>query len=41
MMALTAKDAMASDKIEAIADKGYDSGEQIVAAETLASLSRY
>ena len=33
MMALAAKDVMASDKIEAIADKGYYSGEEIVAAE--------
>jgi transposase len=33
MMAVAAKDVMASDKIEAIADKGYYSGEEIVAAE--------
>lgn len=33
MMARAAKDAMASDAIEAIADKGYYSGEEIVAAE--------
>ena len=32
-MARAAKDVMASDKIEAIADKGYYSGEEIVAAE--------
>ena len=33
MMARAAKDAMASQKIEAVADKGYYSGEEIVAAE--------
>lgn len=33
MMAHAAKDVMASDAIEAIADKGYYSGEEIVAAE--------
>jgi hypothetical protein len=33
MMAHAAKDVMASDEIEAIADKGYYSGEEIVAAE--------
>jgi transposase len=33
MMAHAAKDVMATDEIEAIADKGYDSGEEIVAAE--------
>jgi hypothetical protein len=33
MMAHAAKDVMASEEIEAIADKGYYSGEEIVAAE--------
>ena len=33
MMAHAAKEVMASDAIEAIADKGYYSGEEIVAAE--------
>lgn len=33
MMARAAKDVMASDTIEAVADKGYYSGEEIVAAE--------
>ena len=33
MMAHAAKDVMASGEIEAIADKGYYSGEEIVAAE--------
>ena len=33
MMARAAKDAMASETIEAVADKGYYSGEEIVAAE--------
>ena len=33
MMARAAKDAMAVDAIEAVADKGYYSGEEIVAAE--------
>lgn len=33
MMAHAAKDVMSSDEIEAIADKGYYSGEEIVAAE--------
>lgn len=33
MMAQAAKDVMASEEIEAIADKGYYSGEEIVAAE--------
>ena len=33
MMARAAKDVMASETIEAIADKGYYSGEEIVAAE--------
>lgn len=33
MMARAAKDVMASEKIEAIADKGYYSGEEIIAAE--------
>lgn len=33
MMARAAKDVMASEKIEAVADKGYYSGEEIVAAE--------
>lgn len=33
MMAHAAKEVMASDEIEAIADKGYYSGEEIVAAE--------
>ncbi|HEX4892174.1 MAG TPA: IS1182 family transposase [Hyphomicrobiaceae bacterium] len=33
MMARAAKDVMASESIEAVADKGYYSGEEIVAAE--------
>ena len=33
MMALSAKDVMAADEIEAIADKGYYKGEEIVACE--------
>jgi transposase len=33
VMARAAKDVMASEKIEAVADKGYYSGEEIVAAE--------
>lgn len=33
MMARAAKDVMASETIEAVADKGYYSGEEIVAAE--------
>src|SRR6185295_18420206 len=33
MMAHAAKDVMVSEEIEAIADKGYYSGEEIVAAE--------
>ena len=33
MMARAAKDVMASEPIEAVADKGYYSGEEIVAAE--------
>ncbi len=33
MMARAAKDVMASEAIEAVADKGYYSGEEIVAAE--------
>lgn len=33
MMACAAKDVMATETIEAIADKGYYSGEEIVAAE--------
>jgi hypothetical protein len=33
MMARAAKDVMASEKIEAVADKGYYSGDEIVAAE--------
>jgi len=35
MMARAAKDVMASEKIEAVADKGYYSGEEIVAAENI------
>jgi peptidoglycan/xylan/chitin deacetylase (PgdA/CDA1 family) len=33
MMAHKARDAMAGDRIEAIADKGYYKGEEIVACE--------
>ena len=35
MMARAAKDVMASEEIEAVADKGYYSGEEIVAAENI------
>jgi transposase len=35
MMARAAKNVMASEKIEAVADKGYYSGEEIVAAENI------
>ena len=35
MMARAAKDVMASEEIEAVADKGYYSGDEIVAAENI------
>lgn len=33
MMAVAARDAMATDQIEAIADKGYDKSEEILTCE--------
>jgi len=33
MMAVAARDAMAAGRIEAIADKGYDKSEEILACE--------
>jgi transposase len=40
MMARAAKDVMSSEKIEAVADKGYYSGDEIVAAEASPLRSR-